>query len=125
MGYRKLMLILSDIKYIWLNEFVCRMPAWWIRRFFYKLAGMKIGKYSRIGIGTIVVRPRGIQLGERCIINEYCHMDGRGKLVIGDNVSISIYTKLISASHILNDEEFTYRSGPITIQDHVFMELTR
>lgn len=118
---KKLLILLSDIKYIWLNGFVCNIPAWWLRRFFYRLAGMKIGNYSRIGIGTIVVRPKGIEIGHRCIINEYCHLDGRGKLIIGDNTSISIYSKIISASHDLDSEEFTYKSGVINISDHVFV----
>lgn len=118
---RKGMILFSDIKYMWLNGFVRHIPAWRVRRFFYRLAGMKIGKDSRIGIGTIIVRAKGITLGCGCIINEYCHLDGRGKLTIGDNTSISIYTKIISASHELNEENFAYKSGSIVIMDHVFI----
>lgn len=117
----KLKTILSDLNYLWLNSIVSHLPAWWLRRFFYTLAGMRIGKRCRIGIGTVIVRPKKIVLGEGCIINEYCHLDGRGGLIIGDETSISIYTKIISASHNLESGLFEFKSGNIVIQDHVFI----
>lgn len=113
--------IFSDLKYIWLNCFVRYIPCWKLRRFLYVFAGMKIGKGCRIGIGTVIVRPKGIILGNGCIVNEYCHLDGRGGIKIGDNSSISIYSKIISASHNLNSDLFDYESGNVEILDHVFI----
>lgn len=110
-----------DFKYIFLNRFICTIPSWHIRSFFYKLFGMKIGKGSRIGIGTIVIEPRGIVIGDRTIVNENCHLDGRGKLSIGNDVSISIYSKIITASHVSSSEKFTYYEAPVKIGNNVWL----
>ena len=45
-------------------------------------------------------------------------MDGRGGLFIGNDVSISIYTKIISASHRPSD--FSYFENSVLIKDHVW-----
>ena len=114
-------MIYLDLGYMLLNTFINHIPAWWLRKLLYRAAGMKIGKHCRIGIGTIIVKPHGICLGEGCIVNEYCHLDGRGGLTIGDHTSISIYTKIITASHDINSESFAYQSHEVTIGDHVFI----
>lgn len=69
-----------DFKYIILNRFVSKIPCWHFRRFVYRIAGLQIGKGSRIGIGTVILNPENIMIGSNTIINEYCHLDGRGVL---------------------------------------------
>ena len=82
--------IIKDFQYIFLNNFVNNIPSWKIRKIFYQFFGMDIKKGSRIAIKTIVINPKGITLGDRSIINECCFIDGRGGLVIGTDVSISV-----------------------------------
>lgn len=118
---RKLKLLYSDIGYLFLNFFVNHIPSWFVRKKCYQIVGMKIGKNARIGIKTIIIKPSCITLGEGCIINEYCHLDGRGGLRFGKNVSISIYSKFISASHDLNSSQFAYIAHPIVVEDYVFV----
>ena len=60
----------KDIQYILLNRIVCKIPFWHVRRFFYRLCGMKIHESARIGINTVIVSPRGIEIGMRSVINE-------------------------------------------------------
>lgn len=110
-----------DLGYIVMNGLINKIPAWWLRRIFYRILGMQIGKNVRIGIGTIVIYPSNIKIGDNSIINEYCFLDGRGTLDIGKNASISIYSKLISASHKLNDDFFEYQYHPIKIEDYAFI----
>ena len=111
--------IIDELIYIFLNYFVCNIPIWFIRKFFYKSLGMKIGKGSRILMKTIIVHPWKIVIGENTYINEKCFLDGRGKLNIGSNVSIAIYSKIITAYHDINDNDFIYREEPINISDNV------
>lgn len=118
---KELKQIKADFAYILTNTIINHIPAWCIRKILYKLLGMKIGKYSRIGIGTVVIYPSQISLGDHCIINEYCFLDGRGTLKIGNNTSISVYCKIISASHNLTSDNFTYQTHPIVIDDYVFI----
>lgn len=112
--------IKSDFTNVFLNNFICHVPCWKIRKVFYKLFGMKIGKDSRILMGTRVLAPKKISIGERTYINEYCILDGRGKLTIGDDVNISMYTMILTAAHSKSSNKFAYRSSPVVIEDHVW-----
>ena len=103
------------LEYILLNHFVCHIPSWSIRKFFFVLFGIKIGKHSRIGMDTTIVCPKKIKIGYNTIINEKCHLDGRGKLEIGNNTSISFGTVIITATHQLSD--FAYREENGSFKD--------
>ena len=111
----------DDAIYILLNCIIRHIPVWTIRRWLYLLLGMKIGHGSRIGIGTVVVAPSRIEIGDRTIINEWCHLDGRGSLRIGSDCSISIYSAIISASHSKSSESFEYHEGPVEFGDRVWI----
>ena len=117
----KLWGIRNDLKYIFINYFVSNIPCWWIRRFFLKIFGMKIGKGSRIHMKCTIVSPKGIEIGDRTIINEYCYLDGRGGLKIGDDSSISIFSMLITGSHDKGSDEFSYIPGTIVIENNVWL----
>lgn len=110
-----------DTKYIILNCVINKVPSWYIRKLFYRILGLSIGKNSRIGIKTVILNPENIVIGANTIINEYCHLDGRGGLNIGDNVSISIYTKIITASHKMNSEKFEYYCEKTIIGNRVWI----
>lgn len=118
MNFRRLK---DDAKYILLNMVVMRFPAWTVRRFFLRKMGMKIGNGSRIGINCVVVNPSGIVIGERTIVNEFCHLDGRGGLYIGDNCSISVYAKIITATHMVNSKKFDYAADKTIIESNVWL----
>ena len=61
-----------------LNYFVSYIPCWWLRRAFYRVAGMKIGMGSRILKGTKVQGWNHISIGDHIYVNSYCHLDGQG-----------------------------------------------
>lgn len=108
----------NELRYVFINYFVTYIPFWPIRRMLYILAGMKIGKGSRILQRTIVVSPNHISIGDRTYINENCFLDGRDGILIGDDVTIAIYSKLITGGHDIDDDDFSYKGLPITIDDH-------
>lgn len=113
--------IKSDLSNVFLNNFITHIPCWAIRRSFFKLFGMEIGKHSRILAGTRVLAPKNIRIGERSYINEYCVLDGRGGLNIGDDVNISMYTIILTAGHSKSSAVFAYRKGAVSIEDHVWI----
>ena len=76
--------IVLDMLYVFYNYFVCNIPSWTIRKFFYLCGGMKIGRGSRILMKTVVIKPWRISIGERTYINEFCSLDGRGGIEIGE-----------------------------------------
>lgn len=55
------------------------------------------------------------------IINEKCHLDARGGIIIHNNVSISIYTVLITGSHNAQSPTFEFLEMPIHIEDNVWI----
>lgn len=44
-----------------------------------------------------------------------------GGLLIGDNVNISNYTVIVSASHDMKSDSFQYRPGEVIIEDHCWV----
>lgn len=110
----------SGVKYVLLNSIINHIPSWTIRRVLYRLMGIKLGKKCRIGLYTIIDYPKGITIGNESVINENCFLDGRGGLIINDNVSISIYTKIITASHKLNNDKFEYFQEKVIIECNVW-----
>ena len=82
-----------------LNHIVAHIPIWTIRRIMYVLAGMKIGKNSRILMGCVIFAPWKIIIGENSYVNEQVILDGRGGLIIGNNVSISMRSQIITGTH--------------------------
>lgn len=112
--------ILDGGCYFLCNHIVLHIPIWRVRRLLYQLCGMKIGKSSRIMMNTVVIYPWRIKIGERCYINEYCHLDGRGGLEIQNDVSVSIYTLILTATHKSNSPGFEYKQEPVKLEKNVW-----
>ena len=113
--------VLVDSEYIILNCIISKIPCWTIRKLFYKLFGMKIGDDARIGINTVIMGPRNITIGKRAVINEFCFLDGRGGLRIGNDVSISTRTTILTATHIIDSPIFQYIEESVIIKDNVWL----
>ena len=111
----------NDVEYIFLNYFVAYIPLWTVRRFLYKIFGMKIGKKSRIAMRAVVFKPRGIEIGERNVINEFVLLDGRSGLKIGNDNSISMFAKIYTGTHNSHSDSFEYRGGVTTLCDNCWI----
>lgn len=116
---------LKDFLYSFINFFlnciVGHLPCWPLRRLCYQAAGVKIGKGSRILMGTKFQGWSHISIGSHSYINSYCHLDGRGGLSIGDNVNISNYSRIISAGHDMKSGSFSYRTGAVVIENYCWL----
>lgn len=113
--------IILDLLYVILNNFVCYIPCWHLRKLCYLILGMKIGKGSRILMGTVIIKPWRVKIGKNTIINEKCHLDARGGITIHDNVSISIYTIIITGSHNAQSATFEFFELPVEIENNVWI----
>ena len=110
-----------DFQYISLNKIINQIPCWQLRKKVYEKMGMTIGKGARIGIGTVILNPVGIKIGDRSVINENCMLDGRGGLAIGHDTSISSYTKILTASHMCESQNFDYCEQKTRIRNYVWI----
>ncbi len=101
------------------------VPSHHIRRFFYRLAGMHIGKGSAIHMGARFFNPRNITVGEDSILGEGIMLDGRDILKIGDHVDIASEVMIYNAEHNVNSEHFAAVEdvvrGAVIIEEYVFI----
>ncbi len=97
------------------------IPSHHIRRFFYRISGVKIGKGSAIHMGACFYDPKNIVIGQDTIIGEGAVLDGRDKLIIGDHVDIASEVMIYNAEHDAQDPSFKAVKSPVTIEDYVFI----
>ena len=102
-------------------HFLGNIPSHHIRKFFYRLAGMKIGKGTTIHMETRFYRTENIEIGEDTIIGEGAVLDGRGKLIIGSHVDIASEVMIYNSEHDVNDPNFNPKIEEVIIQDYVFI----
>lgn len=96
-------------------------PSHLLRLLFYKMAGMRIGKNSRIHIGARFFYPVNIEIGEGTIIGDNAFLDGRDKLKIGNHVDIASSVMIYNSEHDINSEDFNAIISPVVIEDYVFI----
>ncbi len=106
---------------VFLLHLVGLFPSHCCRRFFYRLAGIKIGKGSTIHTGARFYDPKNISIGEDSIIGEGVVLDGRDKLMIGNHVDIATEVMIYNSQHDINDENFMATNAKVIIEDYVFI----
>jgi len=103
-------------------RFAGKVPGNSARLFFYRHAfGMKIGKGVRIEGDCIIWGPRRITIGTGTVINRGVVLDGRFPLTIGDHVSVSIESVILTLEHDLSDPNFRAVGAPVSLGDRVFI----
>ncbi len=120
----------------WQLEFITGFLWWFVgnlpfhswRRFFYRLAGMKIGKGSALHMQARIYDPGHIQIGQDTLIGEKATLDGRhqlensqGRLIIGDHVDIASEVMIWTSEHDLKSESWSAIEAPVKICDYVFI----
>ncbi len=106
---------------VFLLHLVGLVPSHHFRRFFYRLAGVKIGRGSTIHMGCRFYDPKNIVIGEDTIIGEGAVLDGRDKLIIGNHVALATNVMIFNSQHEINDEYFSPSIAPVVIEDYVFV----
>lgn len=104
------------------------MPFHRIRRFFYRLFGMKIGAGSTLHMMARIYDPRHIVIGEDTIIGEQATLDGRkqlensrGGLEIGNHVDIASQVMIWTSEHDIQDPNMAAIEEKVIIEDYVFI----
>ncbi|HEX7042105.1 MAG TPA: DapH/DapD/GlmU-related protein [Patescibacteria group bacterium] len=102
-------------------KYVGCVPSHHVRRFFYRLCGVKIGKGSTIHMGAVFYDSRNVSIGEDTIIGENAVLDGRDKLAIGNHVDIASEVMIYNSEHDLQDPNFSPIEREVVIEDYVFI----
>ncbi|HLL60980.1 MAG TPA: acyltransferase [Candidatus Nitrosocosmicus sp.] len=106
---------------IYLLHLVGHIPSHLLRKFCYRLAGMKIGNGTTIHMGARFYNPANLFIGNDTIIGEFSVLDGREILKIGDHVDIASEVMIYNSEHDINDGDFKPIEGPVNIEDYVFI----
>ncbi len=107
-----------ELYFLWIIGYV---PFHLVRRFFYRLVGIKIGKDSTIHMGARFFMPHHITIGEGTLIGDRIFLDGRANLSIGNHVDIASEVMIYNSEHDLTDETNKAIEGPVKIGDYVFI----
>ena len=103
------------------NHCINKIPLYSLRHWYYrKVMKYNLGQDTSIAIGTFVTG-NNITIGNNVVINRNCYLDGRIGILIGNNVSISPETYIVSMEHDPNDPKFSTRGGKVIIEDHVWI----
>jgi len=104
------------------------IPFHHLRRFFYRLFGMKIGQGSTIHMMARIYDPRHINIGEDTLIGEQVTLDGRkqlpnsnGGLDIGNHVDIASQVMIWTSEHDIDSPEMRAIEEKVIIEDYVFI----
>jgi len=119
-GINRIFNILLEFE-VFLLHLVGFLPSHHLRRFFYRLFGIKIGSGSTIHMGARFYDPRNITIGEDTIIGEGAVLDGRDKLIIGNHVAIASEVMIYNSEHDINDPYFLAKNASVVIEDYVFI----
>ena len=103
-------------------------PFHFIRKFFYRLSGMKIGRHSTIHMMARLYYPQGVSIGEGTLIGEKVTLDGRqqlphsrGGLVIGNHVDIASEVMIWTSEHDVQSSNMQTIEDKVVIKDYVFI----
>ena len=109
------------LQWWWLNCIVCYLPSVHLRRWFLKLAGMKMNKNVRLFEGIHVRNAKGITLGDGCSVGTRVLLDGRKGLIVGKSVVFGYECIIWTLNHDYNDVNFITKGGPVTIGDYAWI----
>jgi maltose O-acetyltransferase len=97
------------------------VPSHLFRLGVYKIAGIKIGKGSRIHMGCNFFNPEKIIIGADSIIGNRAFLDGRAQLTIGNHVAIASEVMIYNSQHDIQSDDFGAEYGEVVIDDYVFI----
>lgn len=97
------------------------IPLWAVRKFFFVISGIEIGKGTKIHVGTKFYLPKNIIIGEDTVIGYRSFLDGRDELKIGSHVDIASEVMIYNSEHDIHKEDFQATEQPVVIEDYVFI----
>lgn len=116
-------LVYCFLQYI-VQPMVMRLHFYCIRTWFLKKCfGVKIGKHTTILRKCFFFTTRNkIEIGDNCVINALCLLDGRGgTLKIGNNVDIARETNIWTLQHDPQDDYHIHCGGDVIIEDYAWI----
>lgn len=107
---------------LYLAEMVGHVPSYRMRHWVYRrLCRIQLGPHTNIQRGLRLFCLGGIKIGDYCCINRDVTLDGRRGLEIGDNVHLSVGSRILTLGHDPRSPDFAPAGGPVVIEDYVWI----
>lgn len=114
--------IKETVKWFVLNRIAPSLPTSKLRVWALKRCGVEIttpihiygGFNVRLGSGRLVILP-GVSIGPKVLL------DGRGELIVGENVTIAYEAIIWTEHHDYNDIHFGPKRGKVTIEKYAWI----
>ncbi len=123
-GFFRLYSIIMELE-VYILHCIGAFPIHHVRRFFYRIAGMKIGNGSTIHMYARFYNPHNIVIGKDSIIGEFVTLDGRADLTIGNHVDIASGVMIYNSQHNTESVHFAaieeVVKQDVIIGDYVFI----
>lgn len=104
------------------NHVISRIFLSSVRLAWYRfIMGFCIGSKSSILTDLKVASRGNIIVGRNTVINNSCRFDNRFPITIGDNVSITYGTMILTKGHDIDDPGFTTKGASVRIEDYVWV----
>lgn len=96
------------------------LPFTFFKNNLLRLLKFRVGVSSHIHNTTFLSLGKFL-IGDNSVINPKCIIDNRGKVTIGDNVSIGHYCKIYTTGHDINCSYFTGLRKPVVIKNRAVL----
>lgn len=83
--------------------------------------GFRIGPRSSVLTDFKVAGRGNLRIGSNCVINNGCRFDNRFPITIGENVSITYGTMILTKGHDIDDPDFKTKGAPVEIGDYAWI----
>lgn len=110
-----------DFKLFLIHLVSLHVSFYTIRKFVFRLAGVQMGRGTKIHMGCKFFNPAGVEIGEDTVIGDGAFLDGRAPLIIGNHVDIASQVLIYNSEHDINAEDFHATEEPVEIGDYVFI----
>jgi maltose O-acetyltransferase len=110
------------------NHFISHLPSYTLRHAWYRhVLGWQIAPGAcilmgqHLQMGGVRSGRHKVLIGKGSVINDHCRMHINGGITIGERVSISAGTWLLTGGHDISDAHFTTTYQPISIGNAVWI----
>jgi acetyltransferase-like isoleucine patch superfamily enzyme len=104
------------------NDLISHVPSRRLRLLLLRFWLQSLGHGSGVQLHCRFLHGPGVRLGERCVINHGCLLDGRRFAIqVGNDVSIGPEAVILTIGHDPRSADFSDRGGAVSIGDHVWI----
>lgn len=117
--------ILKALAYYIANHLIAAFPVEFVRNAYYRaVLGVKIGRDTHVSMNMFLTgyyTGCRLSIGNNCVINRRCYIDGRTGVTIGNNVNVSFETCILTLHHDAQSPDFASKGGEVIIHDHAWI----